>query len=141
MEPSINSSAIVAIEEDYVAADFRRGDLVLFRHPNNNQVFLFKRVIGLPNEAISITNGIVYVNLQPLDEPYIAEIPTYSGNWQVPAGEVFVLSDNRNLGSDSHNWGPLPMDLIIGKGVATCLGQFRLSCVNAIEPIIYEKFE
>ena len=59
----------------------------------------------------------MYVNGTALDEPYIAAAPRYDGAWLVQADELFVLGDNRNNSSDSQNWGPLPMDEVIGKAV------------------------
>ena len=57
------------------------------------------------------------VNDQVLDEPYIAAAPIYNGEWHVPAGNLFVLGDNRNDSSDSHAWGLLPIENVIGKAV------------------------
>jgi signal peptidase I len=66
---------------------------------------------------VEIQNGQVTVNGILVDEPYIQAPPTYSSSWVVPADEYFVLGDNRNNSSDSHAWGFLPEDHILGKAM------------------------
>ena len=67
-----------------------------------------KRVIGLPGETVEVRDGLVFINGEPLDEPYIAEPPRYTyGPVTIPEGQYFVLGDNRNLSNDSHEWGLL----------------------------------
>jgi signal peptidase I len=105
----------------------KRGDLVVFRVPdavkklenqgNINEIeYFIKRVIGEPNQILQISNGIVYINNQPLQEPYIAEPPAYG--WEstkIPQASYFVMGDNRNNSLDSHIWGFLKQDYIIGQ--------------------------
>ncbi len=62
-----------------------------------------------------VNDGTVYVNNKPLSEPYISAPPRYEGVWEVPAGMLFVLGDNRNSSSDSHTWGMVPLENVIGK--------------------------
>jgi len=76
-----------------------------------------KRVIGLPGDEVKIENHTVYVNGYALNEPYIAELPAYNGTWYVPENCLFVLGDNRNNSSDSHQWGYVEMKDIVGKAV------------------------
>jgi len=57
----------------------------------------------------------VYVNGTALEEPYIASSPKYTAQWSVPEGNLFVLGDNRNDSSDSHSWGLLPLENVVGK--------------------------
>jgi signal peptidase I len=78
---------------------------------------LIKRVIGLPGETISVQDGKVLINGNPLDEPYIAAPPIYNDTWVVPEGQLFVLGDNRNESKDSHEWGMLPIEHVVGKAV------------------------
>jgi signal peptidase I len=66
---------------------------------------------------VGVQNGRVSVNGQVLDEPYIAATPAYSGDWTVPESQLFVLGDNRNDSSDSHSWGFLPSEKVVGKAV------------------------
>ena len=98
-----------------------RGDVIVFRYPDNPSIFYIKRIIGLPGETVSINHGAVTVttvagkNLT-LDEPYIVnEDATYTKNVSLNQGEYFVMGDNRPNSSDSRVWGPLPRNNIIGR--------------------------
>jgi signal peptidase I len=94
-----------------------RGDIIVFVSPQTQDLDLIKRVIGLPGDTITVSGGVVQVNDQVLDEPYIAAAPIYNGQWSVPADRLFVLGDNRNDSSDSHAWGMLPVKNVIGKAI------------------------
>jgi signal peptidase I len=93
------------------------GDIIVFHPPRDLGEEYIKRVIGLPGDEVVVSHGRVTVNDQILDEPYIASPPAYQGSWTVPEGSLFVLGDNRNNSSDSHSWGPVQMDEIIGRAV------------------------
>jgi signal peptidase I len=92
-----------------------RGDIIVFRPPNNPDEDYIKRVVGLPGEQIKIQNGELWVDNVSFEEPYIANPGHYSGSWNLRAGEYFVLGDNRSNSSDSHSWGTLPRENIVGK--------------------------
>jgi len=65
---------------------------------------------------VEIKNGKVYLDNQPQKEDYIAELPEYSwGPAQVPEDKLFMMGDNRNNSNDSHIWGFLPTENIIGR--------------------------
>ena len=99
------------------------GDIIVFEAPQQlqpygytkNQAFI-KRIIGLPGDTIRIENGTVYVNDQPLTENYIAEPPEYAlpTSIKIPEDKYFVMGDNRNDSNDSHIWGFLPVENVIG---------------------------
>jgi signal peptidase I len=72
-------------------------------------------VVGVPGDHIEISDGQVRINGTVLDEPYINADPSYNGAWDVPEDNYFVLGDNRNNSSDSHNWSFLPRDDVVGK--------------------------
>lgn len=100
-----------------------RGDIIVLNPPVRSDKPYIKRVIALPGERVAVRDGKVYVNGQPLDEPYIAEPARYSypfgaassAELTVPEGTLFVLGDNRNNSSDSHIFGTVPFDRVIGK--------------------------
>ncbi|MCG3775097.1 MAG: Signal peptidase IB [Nitrospira sp.] len=98
----------------------KRGDIVVFRYPRDPSRDFIKRVVALPGETIEVRGGMVFVNGQKLDEPYELESPNYSSPpTVVPPDQYYVLGDNRNNSSDSHVWGNVPLDHIIGKAWLT----------------------
>ncbi|HEY9873861.1 MAG TPA: signal peptidase I [Candidatus Obscuribacterales bacterium] len=100
-----------------------RGDIVVFSptetlEKQNFKDAFIKRVIGTPGDKVEVKGGRVYVNEQPLKEKYIEEKPNY--NWgpvTVPADSYLVLGDNRNNSYDSHYWGFVPREKIIGRAI------------------------
>ena len=118
MRPSLEDSEFVLVSRlSYFFGEPQRGDIIVFNFPMDPTQELIKRVIGLPGDEVLVENGSVKINGQVLHETYIAAAPLYSGRWQVPAGHLFVLGDNRNDSSDSHSWGMLPVENVVGKAV------------------------
>ena len=118
MIPTLQDGEFVLVSKlNYQFGNVERGDIIVFHFPMDPEQELIKRVIGLPGDTIGVQNGKVSVNGQVLDEPYIAATPAYSGEWQVPDDQLFVLGDNRNDSSDSHSWGFLPFEKVVGKAV------------------------
>jgi signal peptidase I len=94
----------------------QRGDVIVFEPPNRPGEDYVKRIIALPGETVEVRNGQVFINGQPLAEPFQPGRMSYTMRPQVvPAGTVFVLGDNRNNSNDSHNWGALPVENIVGR--------------------------
>lgn len=118
MRPTLDDGEFVLVSKmNYLFGAPQRGDIIVFHFPLKLDEELIKRVIGLPGDHVSIQTGTVYVNGQMLDEPYIAATPSYSGEWNVLAGQLFVLGDNRNNSNDSKDWGLLPVKNVVGKAV------------------------
>ncbi|MBI2939171.1 MAG: signal peptidase I [Chloroflexi bacterium] len=93
-----------------------RGDIVVFSNPNGSTPPLIKRVIGVPGDTIAARDGVVFLNGNPLAEPYASTPITYPLEPRtIPAGHYFVLGDNRNNSYDSHIFGPIPRHLIVGR--------------------------
>lgn len=118
MQPTLEDGEFILVNKmSYQWNEVQRGDIIVFHFPLNPEEELIKRVIGIPGDHIMVQNSQVFVNGQPLNEPYISQAPAYSGEWVVENGYLFVLGDNRNNSNDSKDWGQLAMDKIVGKAV------------------------
>lgn len=118
MRPTLEDGEFVLVSKmSYRFGHVDRGDIIVFHFPMNPDEELIKRVIGLPGDHISVQSGILSVNGQVINEPYIAGTPSYSGEWDVMDGKLFVLGDNRNNSNDSKDWGLLPLEKVVGKAV------------------------
>lgn len=126
MLPTLHTGDRLVVEKvSYHFHPPKTGDIVVFEPPEQlqslgyrkDQVFI-KRIIGKPGETVSVRDGKVYVNDRPLSENYIAEPPDYQlVSVKVPEAEFFVMGDNRNDSNDSHIWGFLPKQNIIGRAI------------------------
>lgn len=126
MIPTFHNREYLIVDElSYILGEVERGDVVIFRYPNDTKRFFIKRIIGLPNEKILIEKGKVTIfnkeNAEglKLNEPYINDTQSEEfvreGTYETKDGEYFVLGDNRDRSSDSRFWGTLPEKLIIGR--------------------------
>src|SRR6266540_450271 len=102
--------------EHFIIHGPKRGDVIVFKFPQQPSRDFIKRVIGLPGDTVQINDGIVKVNGVTLEEPYIRGHNSFDyASTTVPAHSYFVLGDNRNNSSDSRNWGFVPEGNIISK--------------------------
>ncbi len=122
MEPSFENGDYLIIDElSYRLGDPQRGDVVVFRYPNDVSQRYIKRVIGLPGETVEVKNGNVAITNSEgekvLDESlYLSGVETPGDIITTLAEEeYFVLGDNRPSSFDSRSWGILPGKDIIGK--------------------------
>jgi signal peptidase I len=118
MEPTLQSGEFVIVNKlAYVLGKPKLGDVIVFHFPRDPEQEYIKRVIGLPGDHIEIKEGRVFIDGEPLEEDYISASPVYQVTVDVPEDELFVLGDNRNNSSDSHSWGSVPLDYVVGKAV------------------------
>ncbi len=125
MEPSFqNGNYLIINEISYRFIPPERGEVVVFRFPEDPKQFFIKRVIGLPGETIEIRNNQVRILNEERPSGFVLDESEYldpgeftEGNLKIKLkkGEYFVLGDNRLHSSDSRRWGILPRDFIIGK--------------------------
>lgn len=124
MEPNFyNGDYLIVDEISYRFGKPQRGEVVVFKYPQNPSQRYIKRIIGLPGETVGIQNGKVQIYNkegipQIVDESsYLPEFVQTSGDirFRLDDNEYFVLGDNRQFSSDSRNWGSLPEENIIGR--------------------------
>jgi len=108
----------------YQTGDPERGDIIVFKFPEDEKKDFIKRVIGLPGETIEIKDKVVFIDGTPIDEPYvhhtkytIQPIRDNFGPYTIPEDNVFVMGDNREGSYDSRWWGPVKREKIVGKAL------------------------
>lgn len=125
MEPTLQINDRLVVEKiSYYFNPPERGDIVVFwppdrlTPPGQRRDAFIKRIIGLPGDVVEVREGNVFVNGEMLDEDYIKAPPDYEwGPEQVPESAFLVLGDNRNSSYDSHSWGFVPEENLIGKAM------------------------
>lgn len=106
----------------YKTGDPQFQDIIVFEFPRNRELDYIKRIIGLPGDTVELRDNVLYRNGKKVDEPYKrlsdspGRMPTF-GPVTVPAGNYFVLGDNRNNSEDSRFWGFVPREYIRGKAL------------------------
>jgi len=137
MEPNLHHGEFVIVSKvNYKLGEPERGDVVVFDFPRNITQEYIKRIIGLPGEEIRIKDGRVYVNGEELTEPYLQMDPRYEGEWLIQENELFVLGDNRNNSSDSHNWGMVPMENVVGEALIVYWPPSSWGLINGANPVL-----
>ena len=105
--------------------DVRRGDVLVFKYPEEPERDFIKRVIGLPGETVELRRSRLFIDGEPVDEPYLdlmrpeGQVPydmrgTF-GPQRVPTGHLFMMGDNRGDSQDSRYWGALPIEYVKGR--------------------------
>ena len=123
MEPNLHNTELILVDKwTYLFHPPVRGDVIVFIAPPHPELDYVKRVVGVPGDIVTVRGTTVIVDGVTLNETYVN--PRNQGNpfaskditnWKVPAGDYFVLGDNRAVSSDSRDWGYVPVKNIIGR--------------------------
>lgn len=122
MDPTFDTGEYLIVEElTYHFKTPERGSVLVFKYPPNPRKSFIKRVIGLPGETVSISDGEVTI-INPeypdgfrLDEPYVKWTKGDTLDYVVGENEYFVMGDNRRASADSRIWGPVPEANLVGR--------------------------
>jgi len=129
MDPTFKTGQYLIVDQiTYRLEDPKRGDIVIFRYPNDPSEFFIKRIIGLPGEIVQLANGVTTI-IDPntkeettLNEEYLVKDKTDDHlTITLSSDEYFVMGDNRSASSDSRKWGPVPRDKIVGRALIRLL--------------------
>jgi signal peptidase I len=118
MEPTLHEGQYLLIsKQTHRVWPLERGDIIVFKYPNNPEKFYIKRLIGLPGENVELRRGKLYVDGELTPEPWLPQDLhwTSSGQWTLAEDEYLVMGDNRNNSSDSRRWGPITKSHFIGQ--------------------------
>ncbi|MCR4277400.1 MAG: signal peptidase I [Candidatus Berkelbacteria bacterium] len=138
MEPDFHNGEYLLIEKlGYHLHNPVRGDVIVFKYPNNPEVNYIKRIVGLPGETVRIFENQVYVNgtklfesyLSPDEKTIVSQSPETPYEVALSNEQYFVMGDNRQHSSDSREWGPLGRDFIIGKSALVLYPRQNFSAV------------
>lgn len=133
-----NGEYLIVDEITYRFNEPERGDVIIFKYPQDTSKYFIKRVIGLPGETVSVKNDIVTVTNSKypkgivLHEPYINSTSFLNRTTTLGGDEYFVMGDNRGVSSDSRVWGPLPKEDIIGRPLVRLLPFSRINFLPGI---------
>ncbi|OGD66921.1 signal peptidase I [Candidatus Campbellbacteria bacterium RIFOXYC2_FULL_35_25] len=134
MSPNFETGNYLIIDEiSYKLGEPQRGEVIVFKYPNDPSRFFIKRIIGLPNETIKIKDNEVIIKNESypegmkLDEVYLKKPTEQNIERTLGNKEYFVMGDNRTNSSDSRFWGPLNKEFIVGRAFV------RLLPINKID--------
>jgi len=130
-----NDERIFVNKMVYSFDPIKRDDIVVFWFPDDPSKSFIKRVIGLPGEVVRIDHkGQLYVNGQPVDEPYLSpdrtRYPRAMPDTVIKPHYYFVMGDNRDASNDSRSWGLVPEKYIYGKAMFRYWPLSRLGLLN-----------
>jgi signal peptidase I len=137
MEPTLHNGEFIIVNRlAYKLGKPARGDIIVLTFPKDSHQEYIKRIIGLPGDRIEIINRNLYINNQLAQESYIKMPPSYTGQWNVPDDSLFVLGDNRNNSSDSHNGEFVPLNHVVGKALVVYWPPSSLRVIKHLTPIL-----
>jgi len=129
MDPTLLSGEVGVLNKiTYTLGNPERGDVVVVKYPGDPEHKRYvKRVIGLPNEKLTVKDGAVFINDRRLIENYLPSYVTTEkdGSWQLGSDEYFLMGDNRPNSNDSRYFGPVEKRFIIGKTVWILMSRFE----------------
>lgn len=143
MEPNFHDGEYILTNKyEYRFSDPKRGDVIVFKSPQNPEIDYIKRIIGTPGDTIRLSNNHFFVNDVQLEEQYLDDdLFTYFGSFLkegseivVPEDHYFVVGDNRPRSSDSREWGFIERSAIIGKSQ---LRYWPFDRFGLIQPVNY----
>ena len=137
-----NNEYIITDKISYRFNNPKRGNVIVFKAPNNPRRDYIKRVIALPTESVSVKDNHIFVNGKLLPEDYLDPDEQINGGAYLPegaettlkSGEYFVLGDNRDRSQDSRTWGPITKDKIIGR---VFFRYWPLRAIGKVEAVSY----
>lgn len=140
--------------------DPERGDVMVFKFPEDGRTNYIKRVVGVPGDRIRYRDKTLYINDEEVASDYVAALPPMElrrtrlgevehevllaparqggngeGEWQVPEGEYFVMGDNRDNSNDSRFWGTVADELVVGKAFAIWMHWDSLTSLPSFERV------
>jgi signal peptidase I len=136
MDPTFASGQFLIVDRvTYRFEPPQRGDVIIFEYPNNPSFYYIKRVIGLPGETVTVTDGKVGIQgangstTTELDETYIDQAHAAHDTFTttLEPNQYFVMGDNRAQSYDSRVWGPLDKHFIIGRPIVRLLPLNKIS--------------
>jgi signal peptidase I len=135
MAPTFETGQYLIVDQlTYRFEPPKRGDVIVFRFPNDPSKFFIKRIIGLPGEVVQLANGATTIidpttkASETIEEPYVkTDLTDDHLSITLSSSEYFVMGDNRSQSSDSRVWGPVPRDNIVGRAFLRLLPPSSMS--------------
>lgn len=128
MVPTFHNGEYLIIDEiSYRIKNPERGEVIVFRYPNDTKKFFIKRIIGLPGETVDVNGNEVTIynkeneNGIKLSQPYLKTSSPIKTHTELKDDEYFVMGDNRSASSDSRYWGPVKENLLVGRALVRLL--------------------
>lgn len=111
----LEGDRVLVCKFEYMVRTPRRGDVFVFKYPENTKIDYVKRLIALPGDKFEVRDGVVWINDKKVDEPYVVFHDTYNHKpLIVPEKSYIALGDNRPNSADSRYWGFVPEKNILG---------------------------
>ena len=125
MRPSFREGDLLVVDaREYRHSRPRRGDVAVVRDPRLPAREELKRIVGLAGEEVRLEEGLLHVDGVVLDEPYLGGLPSTPGleprRWNLGPDEYFVMGDDRVRSTDSREYGPVTVDLLVGRTRLRC---------------------